>query len=577
MLLLSTSDTDLLTARACGTGWRTANPARVRLEDLPPLLAGAGAEVVVVRILGGQRYREDGIAAVRATGLPVVALGGEPAPDAVMMSLSTVPAGVAAQAHVYLAQGGPANLAQLHAFLSDPVLLTGHGFASPVVLPAWGLPERTARDVAGPTVAVLYHRAQHLAGNTAHVEALCTAIEDAGGRALPVYCASLRQADPALLQTLAMADAMVVTVLAALDIPVLQGLCLTSGRAGWAAADDGLSPLDVASQVAVPELDGRLITVPFSFKGIDADGLSTYAPDPERAARVAGIAVRHARLRHVPPGERRIVLMLSAYPTRHARIGNAVGPDTPASAVALLAAMRAAGHDVGPLDDPDALPGLATGDGDALVHALIAAGGQDPEWLSEEQLEGNPVRISAARYRRWFATLPPDLRDAHVADDEARTGDRRRATTRIFGSKPGTYGAGVLQLVDSRSWRDDGDLAEVYTSWGGYAYGRGLDGAPAREDMQAAYRRIAVAAKNVDTREHDIADSDDYYQYHGGMIATVRALTGTAPQGYLGDSTTPSAVRMRSLHEETARVFRARVARAAVARPSGHTALAAGR
>ncbi|MGD9531908.1 MAG: cobaltochelatase subunit CobN, partial [Pseudonocardia sp.] len=79
------------------------------------------------------------------------------------------------------------------------------------------------------------------------------------------------------------------------------------------------------------------------------------------------------------------------------------------------------------------------------------------------------------------------------------------------------------------------------------------------DDMQAAYRRIAVAAKNVDTREHDIADSDDYYQYHGGMIATVRALTGTAPQAYLGDSTTPSAVRTRSLHEETARVFRARV------------------
>ena len=91
-----------------------------------------------------------------------------------------------------------------------------------------------------------------------------------------------------------------VAELAALDVPILQGLCLTTSRATWADSDEGLSPLDVATQVAVPEFDGRLITVPFSFKEFDADGLTVYVPDPERAARVAGIAVRHARLRHIP-------------------------------------------------------------------------------------------------------------------------------------------------------------------------------------------------------------------------------------------------------------------------------------
>jgi cobaltochelatase CobN len=85
------------------------------------------------------------------------------------------------------------------------------------------------------------------------------------------------------------------------------------------------------------------------------------------------------------------------------------------------------------------------------------------------------------------------------------------------------------------------------------------DDAPAADDMRTSYRRIAVAAKNVDTREHDIADSDDYFQYHGGMVATVRALTGADPKAYVGDSTSPDAVRTRSLSEETARVFRARV------------------
>ena len=148
---------------------------------------------------------------------------------------------------------------------------------------------------------------------------------------------------------------------------------------------------------------------------------------------------------------------------------------------------------------------------------------------------------------------------AHAQADLAQHGDRRRSTTRIFGSKPGTYGAGLLQLFDSRNWRDDADLAQVYTAWGGFAYGRGLDGRAAADDMNRQYRRIAVAAKNTDTREHDIADSDDYFQYHGGMVATVRALTGQAPAAYIGDNTRPDAIRTRTLRAETTRVFRARV------------------
>jgi len=148
---------------------------------------------------------------------------------------------------------------------------------------------------------------------------------------------------------------------------------------------------------------------------------------------------------------------------------------------------------------------------------------------------------------------------AHVQRDLAGHGDQRRATLRVFGSKPGAYGAGLLPLLDSKNWRDDSDLAEVYAAWGGFAYGRGVDGVPARADMESAYRRINVAAKNVDSREHDIADSDDYFQYHGGMIAFTRVLTGAAPAAYIGDSTMPDAVRTRTLSEETARIFRARV------------------
>jgi cobaltochelatase CobN len=148
---------------------------------------------------------------------------------------------------------------------------------------------------------------------------------------------------------------------------------------------------------------------------------------------------------------------------------------------------------------------------------------------------------------------------AHAAADHAAHGDWRRATTRIFGSKPGAYGAGLLPLIDARNWRDEADLAEVYAVWGGYAYGRDLDGKAARGDMETAFTRISVAAKNADTREHDIADSDDYFQYHGGMVAMVRSLTGRSPAAYIGDSATPDRVKTRTLAEETRRVFRSRV------------------
>ncbi|MEU3353692.1 cobaltochelatase subunit CobN [Streptomyces sp. NPDC037389] len=1100
ILLLSTSDTDLLSARAAGgpVPYRLANPARLALEELPALLEGA--DLVVVRLLGGLRAWQEGLDQLLAGPRPVVVLTGEQAPDAQLMEASTVPIGIAAEAHAYLAHGGPANLEQLARFLSDTVLLTGHGFEPPAAAPAWGALERTPKPGAsGPLIAVLYYRAHHMSGNTAFVEALCGAVEDAGGRALPLYVASLRAPEPELIDALRDVDAIVTTVLAAggtrpadasaggddeswdagalaaLDVPILQALCLTGTREAWEENDEGLSPLDSATQVAVPEFDGRIITVPFSFKEIDADGLPAYVPDLERAARVAGIAVRHARLRHIPAAEKRLALVLSAYPTKHSRIGNAVGLDTPASAVALLRRLREEGYDFG----TEEVPGLASGDGDELIYALIDAGGHDQDWLTEEQLARNPVRVPAADYRRWYEQLPAELREAveehwgpapgemfvdrsrtaegdpegdivlaalrrgnlliliqpprgfgenpiaiyhdpdlppshhylaayrwiaasqedggfgadamvhlgkhgnlewlpgknaglsaacgpdaalgdlplvypflvndpgegtqakrrahatlvdhlvppmaradsygdiarleqlldeyaqissmdpaklpairaqiwtliqaarldhdlgmeerpdddgfddfllhvdgwlcevkdaqirdglhvlgaapagadrvnlvlsilrarqiwggttalpglrealgldesaatrttadeaeaearalveameaagwdpaaipavvltvrgtdpvngdpvaavldfaarevvprlaattneldhavhalnggfvpagpsgsplrglvnvlptgrnfysvdpkavpsrlawetgqaladslleryrtdngdwpesvglslwgtsamrtagddvaealallgvrpvwdeasrrvtglepippaelgrprvdvtlrisgffrdafphvigllddavrlvaaldepddrnfvraHAQADLAAHGDERRATTRIFGSRPGMYGAGLLQLIDSRDWRTDADLAEVYTVWGGYAYGRGLEGRPAREDMETAYKRIAVAAKNTDTREHDIADSDDYFQYHGGMVATVKALKGTAPAAYIGDSTRPETVRTRTLVEETSRVFRARV------------------
>ncbi|MDQ0931911.1 cobaltochelatase subunit CobN [Streptomyces turgidiscabies] len=1105
VLLLSTADTDLLAARAAtGASYRIGNPTRVDVaEELPALVEGA--DIAVVRLLGGKRAWEDGLAYLKSSGVPTVLLGGETVPDAELMAESSVPAGVVAEALRYLVEGGPANLVEMARFLSDTVLLTGEGFVEPQKMPEYGTHGSYTRENGRPTIGVLFYRAHELSGNTGFVDTLCEAIEARGANPLPVYCGSLRGADAGLYELLAGADALVATVLAAggthaseasaggdeeawdigaladLNVPVLQGLCLTSSRATWDGSDAALSPMDAAMQVAIPEFDGRLITVPFSFKEDGPGGVPVYVADPERAARVAGIAVRHARLKYKPNAEKKLALVFTAYPTKHSRVGNAVGLDTPASAVRVLDALRAAGYSL--TEYPD--------NGDELIHRLIAAGGHDVEWLTEEQLAAAPARVPLADYQAWFDTLDSELRDgmleawgeppgslyvdgddivlaslqfgnvvvmiqpprgfgenpiaiyhdpdmppshhymaayrwlensfgadavvhmgkhgtmewlpgkglglskgcgpdavlgelplvypfivndpgegtqakrrghativdhlvppmaradtygdlakleqlldeyalvsdldptkapavraqiwtlvkaaelhhdlhvddqpdddafdefvmhidgylceikdvqirdglhilgggpeaeprvnlvlavlrasqvwggtanalpglraclaehyglvekellaepgaavklpveltdlvegpsrsaadaidlleqlcrrlaegmeerawdattvpalvrdvldlelpdavavlefacrevvprlarttdeidhilkaldggyipagpsgsptrglvnvlptgrnfysvdpkaipsrlswevgqaladslvqryltdngeyptsvgltvwgtsamrtqgddiaeilallgcrpvwddasrrvtgfevvpvaelgrpridvtvrisgffrdafphvvgliddavravaeldepaesnyvrAHVEADAAEHGDRRRATARIFGSKPGAYGAGLLPLIDARNWRSDADLAEVYAVWGGYAYGRGLDGRAARGDMETAFRRIAVAAKNVDTREHDLVDADDYFQYHGGMVAMVRHLTGASPEAYVGDSATPDQVKTRTLGEETHRVFRARV------------------
>ena len=1104
-VLLSTADTDLLAARASGAPWAVANPTRLDAAGVPALLDGAS--LVVVRLLGGRRTWPEGLDAVLRTGVPVVAVGGEATPDAELAALSTAAPGVAHDAQRYLVEGGPDNLRELHRFLSDTVLLTGEGFEPPAAMPPYGAYGERPVDPVRPKVGIVFYRAHALAGNTAFVDTLSDAIEEAGGNALPIFVSSLRTVDDGLTALLRRCDALVVTVLAAggtrpadasaggdadawsvaalgaLDVPVLQGLCVTTSRQTWADSDAALTPTDAAMQVAIPEFDGRLITAPFSFKESSnrddgTAGIPVYVADPERAARVAGIALGYARLRAVPNAGKRVAIMLSSYPTRHSRVGNAVGLDTPASAVALLRALRASGYAV--RDFPE--------DGDTLIHSLIAAGGHDVEWLTEDQLAQASIRVPLRDYRRWFDALPDDLRagmldkwgeppgelyvdgsdivlaglrfgnvtlmiqpprgfgenpiaiyhdpdlppshhylaayrwlagnvdavvhlgkhgtlewlpgkglglssacapdavldnlplvypfivndpgegtqakrrahativdhlvppmaradtygdlakleqlldeyatvqaldptklpavraqiwtliqaaqlhhDLHISDQPAeddfdefilhvdgylceikdsqirdglhilgaapvgegrvnlvlavlraqqiwggrvsalpglrtalaavfglseaallagdapvsvppalsavvdgpavtaadlvdllealarklvlgcetlgwsvdavpsvvaevlgvdapsvtdvlhfaatevvprlsataneigavlhaldggyipagpsgsptrglvnvlptgrnfysvdpkaipsrnawevgsalaesllarhrsdtgewpalvgltvwgtsamRTqgddiaevlallgcrptwddasrrvtgfsvvplaelgrpridvtvrisgffrdafphvvallddavaavaaldepvsdnfvrahaladaeahGDWRRATTRIFGSKPGAYGAGLLPLIDARNWRDDRDLAEVYAVWGGYAYGRDLPGRPARDDLERVYTRMAVAAKNVDTREHDIADSDDYFQYHGGMVAMVRALRGSSPAAYIGDSHVPSSVRTRSLAEETKRVFRARV------------------
>ena len=165
-----------------------------------------------------------------------------------------------------------------------------------------------------------------------------------------------------------------------------------------------------------------------------------------------------------------------------------------------------------------------------------------------------PHDMNPLSARVWQEALA--LQDGGMDEQQAR----RQAGWRIFGSKPGAYGAGVQNAIEERLWENRADLAEVYLNWGGYAYGKNADGLPAREQFAERLERMQAVLHNQDNREHDILDSNDYYQFQGGMLAAVETLRGAKVASYHGDNSQPDTPRIRTLKQELARVVRARAA-----------------
>jgi cobaltochelatase CobN len=460
---LTTADTEILATAAAVHGLpddfpevRCANPNSD--GSVAELIEGVveGARVIVCRILGGRRGWPEGFDRLRdrcrERGIALIALGGEAQPDAEMTELSLAPAGAVAQVGEYLRHGDVENVEQMLRFLADTFLLEGHGFEPPhdvadlgVYVPGVGdVPLEHALSLGDPdrpTVGVCFYRSHRLTGNTAFVDALCDAISEAGANPLAVWSYTLRRdADghvPALALLDGHIDALIVTMLATggsgaadtsatpgegvgeqwqewdaaalaeLDVPVIQAVCATGTRAAWEESANGLAPLDAATQVAIPEFDGRILGGVISFK--ERDGIDSpvgvpvphYVPDPERCLRVARLAARSARLRHLAPERRRVAMLLTSFPTKHAKIGMAVGLDTPASALALLDALAEDGMRVD----------HSFSHGDELMHALIATGAHDPEFLTDEHLAASPLRMPVATYLEWYATLPDTLRE----------------------------------------------------------------------------------------------------------------------------------------------------------------------
>jgi len=451
ILFCSNADTELLALRSVIDDLpgelgeiRGVHPARTDMESLR---RDESFELVVVRLLGGRGAWEAPFDELRSDclqrGVPLVAVGGEAAPDAELARASSVPAGVVAEAHRYLAAGGPANLANLLLFLSDTLLLRGHGFEPPAELAAHGVwtgaglgrPGATRRSPR-PLVAVVFYRAHLVAGNTTYVAELCAALEAAGADALPIFTYSLRaDADgtvPAVrLCSEAGVDVVITSTLAAgaagasgaagatgapggcedalweipalveLGVAVIQSPASSRSREAWAADAAGLSPVDVAMGVAIPEFDGRIIGPTAVFKevvdGGSGPGREVVATrtDPERAERLARLAVRLATLRRRPPEAKRVAVVLSAYPTKRSRLGNAVGLDTPASAIEVLEALAGAGYRV------ERIPP----DGDTLMAELTDHLTYETPLLSDAQAALAAGRLDTEAYNRWFTAL----------------------------------------------------------------------------------------------------------------------------------------------------------------------------
>jgi cobaltochelatase CobN len=382
--------------------------------------------IVVIRLLGGvqaSRWFRPLVDGCRIRGIPLVSYPGDNGLDAEMMAAATVTGGIWEEGFRYLVEGGVSNLTNFVCFLSDTVTRTGYGFAPVETLAAFGrLISETTPDAQG-RVAVIIYRAHVISGNLSFVRDFAALARQHQLSIDVYYTYSLRVGDdePSVIDLIAETapDVVVATVLAgghadalawetgqlaSLGVPVLQALIATTPRATWSESQAGLRPIDVAMNVAMPEFDGRIITVPIAFKELIDDDedfgatISAYRLDTERSQRLIGYVHRLLRLRRKANANKRIAVVLSAYPTKRSRLGNAVGLDTPQSLMVLAKRMRQEGYVI------EGLPSDA--------NELMAQLGDLIDYEHPAVRASQGIGLDVDHYCAWFATLPEELRVA---------------------------------------------------------------------------------------------------------------------------------------------------------------------
>ena len=440
IVVLSAADTELSSLAAAHDGGGAGRPS-LRLANLMQLghnlsvdlyaeTIVAKAKLVVVRLLGGVGYWPYGVEQLVATcregGIPLALLPGDDQPDPELARLSSLPAEACHRLWQYLVHGGPGNAA---GFLGFAASLLGQEaeWSEPAPLLRAGLywPGEQNPDLerlrahwheGAPVAAIVFYRALVQAGTMAPVDAMIAALAERGLNPLPVFCASLKEPvsaetvrhifDEAGPEIVLNATGFAVsspgaerreTPFDAADCPVLQVIFSGGNEADWRDGTRGLSARDIAMNVALPEVDGRLLSRAVSFKAearfdpATESRVVTYKPVPDRIGFAAALAANWVRLRRTPPSDRRVALVLANYPNKDGRMGNGVGLDTPAGSVVLLRAMAEAGYALA--DIPE--------DGNALVERL-QAGPTNAATAGRAVVE----RLALPDYMSFFASLP---------------------------------------------------------------------------------------------------------------------------------------------------------------------------
>ncbi|MGH6892874.1 MAG: cobaltochelatase subunit CobN, partial [Dongiaceae bacterium] len=417
IIVLSAADSELACLAKSYGHWPEPKPS-LRLANLLQLSHHlsvdayvedivAQAKLVVVRLLGGVRYWPYGIeqiaAECRRRGISLACLPGDDQPDPELSDHNTVPAAAAHRLWQFLVQGGLENGTSFLRYAGSligretewaeprPLLRAGLYWPGRNVL---SLTDLRAEWIQGqPVAGIVFYRALVQAGQTAPIDAMIAALRKRGLNPLPIYAAGLKEHMAADLIAGFYAEArpditlsctsfaisqpgaaQAATPFDVSDAPVLQ-VVLSSGTVeDWRAGTQGLSPRDLAMQVALPEVDGRIMSRAISFKAAgrydDATQCNVVEPQPEpgRVGFVADLAANWVKLRRKPAAERRIAIILANYPNRDGRIGNGVGLDTPAGVVEALRAMQAAGYRVEnvPQNGEDLIARLLDGPTNAL-------------------------------------------------------------------------------------------------------------------------------------------------------------------------------------------------------------------
>ena len=451
ILFLSAADTELAAvANACG---RAETGPSLRLASLLSLKhpmsvdtyverTARHARLIVVRALGGASYFQYALealsAAARRSGALIAVLPGDSKLDPGVAPFSNVDSADLNRLWTYLIEGGDGNtdrfLAYARAMLTgapkpeaaQPLPKAGIWWPGEGAIPLGRWQALAGTD--GPAVAITFYKALVQSGETRPVEAMIEALAAEGLRPLPLFAYSLKDKDTVGDLGAVLADVrpeVVVnatgfavsapganrkpTVLESTGAVVLQAIFSASSRDVWQASAQGLSARDLGMNVALPEVDGRVLSRAVSFKAAarfdertEANIVSS-APDADRMAFVARLAANWARLARATAAERRVAIVMANYPNRDGRLGNGVGLDTPAGTMQVLAAMQREGYAVADLPS----------DGDALIAHLMAG----PTNAAREDGVAKEVRetLSLKDYKAFFAALPVSIQDEVTA------------------------------------------------------------------------------------------------------------------------------------------------------------------